>query len=72
MKDGEISDPVESADGVHLIQLLGRKSDEVSKERQRQLARQVIHARKLDEASQDWVRQLRDRAYVEIRATDDK
>ena len=71
LKDGEISDPLESASGMHIIQVLGRKNDEVSKERQRLLARQVIHARKLDEASQDWIRQLRDRAYVEIR-TDDK
>ncbi|PRC93757.1 peptidylprolyl isomerase [Solimicrobium silvestre] len=70
LKDGQISDPVESANGMHLLQLLGRKSDEVSPERQRLLARQVIHARKLDEASLDWVRQLRDRAYVEIRADD--
>ena len=56
---------------MHLIQLLERKSDEASKERQRQLARQTIRERKMDEANADWVRQLRDRAYVEIR-TDDK
>jgi peptidyl-prolyl cis-trans isomerase SurA len=70
LKDGEISDPIESPNGMHIIQVLGRKSDEMSKERQRQLARQVIRARKLDEASLDWVRQLRDRAYVEIRVDD--
>jgi len=71
LKDGEVSDPIESPNGMHIIQVLGRKSDEVSAERQRLLARQAIHASKLDEASLDWVRQLRDRAYVEIR-TDDK
>ncbi|MET3108159.1 peptidyl-prolyl cis-trans isomerase SurA [Oxalobacteraceae bacterium GrIS 2.11] len=71
LKDGEVSDPIESANGLHIIQVLERKNDEVSSERQRQLARQVIRARKLDEASLDWVRQLRDRAYVEVR-TDDK
>ena len=70
LKEGETSDPIESANGVHIIQVLGRKNDEVSVERQRLLARQTIHARKLDEASLDWVRQLRDRAYVEIRADD--
>ena len=70
LKDGEISDPIESASGIHIIQVLGRKNDEVSKERQRLLARQAIHAQKLDEASLDWVRQLRDRAYVEIRVDD--
>ncbi|TDK65257.1 peptidylprolyl isomerase [Sapientia aquatica] len=71
LKEGEVSDPVESPAGMHLIQLLERKSDEASKERQRQLARQTIRERKMDEANADWVRQLRDRAYVEIR-TDDK
>ena len=70
LKEGEVSDPIESPLGMHLIQVLGRKNDEVSTERQRQLARQVIHARKLDEASLDWVRQLRDRAYVEVRGED--
>lgn len=67
LKDGEISNPIESGNGMHIIQVLGHKSDEVSPERQRLLARQVIRARKLDEATLDWVRQLRDRAYVEIR-----
>jgi len=70
LKDGEISEPFQSSDGMHIIQLLGRKNDEVSKERQRLLARQAIHAQKLDEATLDWVRQLRDRAYVEIRVDD--
>lgn len=70
LKEGETSDPIVSANGVHIIEVLGRKTDEISVERQRLLARQAIHARKLDEASLDWVRQLRDRAYVEIRADD--
>jgi peptidyl-prolyl cis-trans isomerase SurA len=39
----------------------------VSQERQRLIARQAIRERKLDEATQDWLRQLRDRAYVEYR-----
>ncbi len=41
-----------------------------SKERQRLMARQALRERKSDEAYQDWLRQLRDRAYVEYRLED--
>ena len=67
LKPGEVSAPIETPFGYHLIEVIERKSQDVSQERQRLAARQALRERKLEEATQDWVRQLRDRAYVEYR-----
>jgi peptidyl-prolyl cis-trans isomerase SurA len=70
LKPGEVSAPVQSPFGWHLIQVLERRTQDVTQERQKFLAREAIRARKAEEAFQDWVRQIRDSAYVEIRLTD--
>ncbi|MES2771580.1 MAG: peptidylprolyl isomerase [Pseudomonadota bacterium] len=67
LQPGEVSQPIQSPFGFHLIEVLERRVQDVSSERQRALARQSLRERKLDEAYQDWLRQLRDRAYVENR-----
>jgi peptidyl-prolyl cis-trans isomerase SurA len=64
---GEISAPTQSPFGWHLIQVLERKATDMSDERKRQAARQAVRDRKAEDDYMDWVRQLRDRAYVEIR-----
>lgn len=63
----EVSQPVQSPFGWHLIQVQERRSDELSEDRKKLAARQAIRARKGDEAYSDWLRQTRDRAFVENR-----
>ncbi|MBK6743561.1 MAG: peptidylprolyl isomerase [Hydrogenophilales bacterium] len=67
LKPGELSEPVRSAFGWHLIQVMERRDKDVTQERKRMDARRAIMERKSDEAFDDWVRQTRDRAYVEYR-----
>ena len=67
LKPGETSQPVKSPFGWHLIQVIERRNSDITKERRRLTARQALRERKSDEAYEEWVRQLRDRAYVEMR-----
>ena len=65
LKVGQVSGLVQSGFGWHLIQVLERRNTDVTVEQKRQRARMAIRTVKSDEAFQDWLRQLRDRAFVE-------
>jgi len=67
LKPGELSEPVRTPFGFHLLQVMERRTADVGVERQRMQARQVLRERKADEAYQEWLRLLRDRSYVEMR-----
>jgi peptidyl-prolyl cis-trans isomerase SurA len=67
LKDGEVSPPIQTPFGWHLVQVNERRSEELSVDRKKIAARQAIRSRKADEAYQDWLRQMRDRAFVENR-----
>jgi len=67
LQPGQMSGAVQSGFGWHLIQVLERRNADVSVEQKKQQARMAIRGFKSEEAYQDWLRQLRDRAYVEYR-----
>lgn len=64
---GEIGPPLVSRFGVHLIRLDDRRTVQLSVREQREAVRAVLREKKLDEAYQSWSRELRARAYVDLR-----
>jgi peptidyl-prolyl cis-trans isomerase SurA len=66
----QVSAPVRTTFGWHLIEVLERRKQDVTADRERVQAQLAIRQRKSDEAFDDWVRQTRDRAYVEVRLDD--
>lgn len=62
-----ISQPVVSRFGIHLIQVLERRTVDVDMKQVREQARAALRERKYEEAYQEWVKDLRDKAFVEVR-----
>ncbi len=67
LKEGEISQPTVSRFGVHLIQLTERRRMELSPREVRELVRTQLREVKLEESYAAWARDVRERAYVELR-----
>lgn len=68
---GEVSNPVKSEFGWHLIQVLERREAQLTVEKQREFARAAIREKKFEQAYEDWIRELRDTATVKILNVDD-
>ena len=67
LQAGEVSDPVVSRFGVHLIRVDGRRESTLSERQQREIARNLVREKKLDEAYNTWAQNVRGSAYVEYR-----
>ena len=67
---GELSEPVKSPFGWHLIRVEERRTEDVSDKRKRAVARNTLKQRKIEEATDDWLRQLISSAFVQYRLDD--
>ena len=67
LQPGQVSEAFKTAFGWHIVQVLERREQDMSQDRQRLQARHAIRSRKSDEQWQEWIRQQRDKAYVEYK-----
>jgi len=67
LKINEISEPIQSPFGWHLIQVLERREKDVADEMQRMQARRILFERRSEPAFEDWLDQLHDQAYIDNR-----
>ncbi len=67
LDEGEISMPFATPFGWHIVQVTDRRERDITRERLRDQLAQQIHQRKAEEAFEQWIRRLRDEAYVDVR-----
>tara|TARA_R100001509_G_scaffold165618_1_gene148252 strand:+ start:2138 stop:3400 length:1263 start_codon:yes stop_codon:yes gene_type:complete len=64
---GELSEPVRSQFGWHLLEVLERREQDMSQQAMKNRAMEVLHQRKYEEELDAWLRKLRDEAFVDIK-----
>jgi peptidyl-prolyl cis-trans isomerase SurA len=70
LKPSQVSRPFKTPFGWHIVQVLERREQDMTKDREKLAARQAIRLRKSEDQWQEWVRQQRDKAYVEYHLDD--
>lgn len=71
LKLNELSEPIKTQYGWHLVQVVERRSHDATDELRRNQARRLLREKRLDEETDIWLRRLRDEAYVDIRSHTD-
>lgn len=71
LEANEISEPFETQFGIHIVQLLERRTRDSAEDIARNQARMAIRQRKIAEEYEDWLRRQRAEAYVELRSAPD-
>jgi peptidyl-prolyl cis-trans isomerase SurA len=64
---GALSEPFRSQYGWHILEVQERREQDMSEETRRNMAAQILHQRRFDEELQEWLKELRDEAFVEMR-----
>lgn len=67
MEVGEISEPFRVSTGWHIVEVLDRREQDMTEENKRFRAQQVLRERKFEMELQNWLTQIRDEAYVDIK-----
>ena len=67
LKDNEISQPFQTDVGWHIMQLLGTREHDRTEQNQREQAREVLRKRKAEDEYENFLRQIRSEAYIDVR-----
>ncbi|SMC37738.1 peptidylprolyl isomerase [Polynucleobacter kasalickyi] len=66
-KPNSVTEPFQTSYGWHILQVMNKQSKEITFSQQKEYAKNTLRQERLDQTYQDWVRELRDNATIELR-----